>query len=150
MHAIASNGYHIIYLTSRPLLLADRTRRYLQSLGMPVAPVITSADSASASVTRELTGLAHLFKIEALEGVARTFRTAGGGSTCARVFHSAFGNRNTDLKAYAAAGIQPERIFIIDVHGRVTRGGASSAACASGSYAVMLQRVNQLFPPLAA
>ncbi len=145
MHAIASNGYHIIYLTSRPLLLADRTRRYLQSLGMPVAPVITSADSASASVAREVTGRAHLFKIEALEGIARTFRTAG---SFARVFHSAFGNRRTDFQAYTAAGIQAERVFIIDTLGRVAFGGASRADC--GSYAAMLQRVNELFPPLPA
>ncbi len=113
-----------------------------------MAPVITSADSASASVTRELTGRAHLFKIEALEGIASTFRTAGGGSACARVFHSAFGNRHTDFKAYAAAGIQPQRIFIVDADGRVTCGAASSADCRS--YAVMFQRVNELFPPLAA
>jgi hypothetical protein len=42
MQSIASNGYRIVFLTSRPLVMAEPTRRYLTSLGLPDAPVITS------------------------------------------------------------------------------------------------------------
>jgi phosphatidate phosphatase LPIN len=142
MQAIAANGYQILYLTSRPLPLADRTRRYLSKLGMPQAPVITSRDGAWRSLKRELSGCAHLFKSEALEGIAKVFRLGDH----AFEFHSAFGNRSTDVKAYAAAGIEPSRTYVIDARGRVTCAGAAHAA--DSSYAAMLHQVNALFPPL--
>ena len=146
MRAIASNGYYIVYLTSRPLFLADRTRRYLQWLDMPEAPVITSPDTALKSVHREVTGCAHVFKSKALAAISSVFSRVEGDSS-APVFHSAFGNRSTDMKAYAAAGVEPSRVFIVDPRGRLTSAGAATQL-SGGSYSAMLQRVNELFPPL--
>lgn len=146
MQAIASNGYQIVYLTSRPLFLAERTRRYLSWLRMPQAPVITSPDGAWRSLKRELSGCAHLFKSEALEGIAKVFRLGDHPFE----FYSAFGNRSTDVKAYAAAGIDPSRTYLIDSRGRVTCVGAvPTVHAADSSYAAMLDKVDTLFPPLA-
>jgi phosphatidate phosphatase PAH1 len=161
MRAIASNGYHIVYLTSRPLFLADRTRSYLARLGMPLAPVVTSPDDALKSLHREITGCAHVFKSSVLAGISDVFRhcdggdyasasspSASGATPAASVFHSAFGNRATDAKAYAAAGIEPHRTFIIDARGRVVcADGAIHVS--GGSYAAMLLSVNELFPPMS-
>jgi phosphatidate phosphatase LPIN len=147
MSAIVSNGYQIIYLTSRPLFLADRTRRYLARLRLPNAPVITSPDGAFESLLREITGRAHEFKSEALVAISRTFCQSDGGIG-EPVIHAAFGNRATDAKAYAAAGVDPRRTFIIDPRGRVVCGdGATHASC--GSYAAILQRAHELFPPIS-
>jgi hypothetical protein len=72
LRAISSNGYSIIYLTSRPLFLAASTRLFLSSLHLPSAPVITSPDTAIASLHRELSSAAHGFKSAALQ-VAQIF-----------------------------------------------------------------------------
>ncbi len=109
---------------------------------MPEAPVITSPDGTWSSLKRELSGCAHLFKSKALEGIANVFRLGDHPFE----FHSAFGNRSTDLKAYAEAGFEPSRTYLIDVRGRVTCVGAAHAA--ASSYAAMLEKVNELFPPL--
>jgi phosphatidate phosphatase LPIN len=145
MRAIAANGYHIVYLTSRPLVLACSTRRYLERLDLPMSPVVTSPYSARVSLLRELNRSSHFFKAHALKGIQDTFQPSDD-DVGVSVFHSGFGNRDTDVKAYAAAGIAPHRSFVIDVRGRVTC--AAAALAAEGSYPAMLQAVNEMFPPL--
>ena len=99
--------------------------------------------SACASLQRELTGRAHVFKSAALQGIARAFHRGDGNA--GHVFHAAFGNRETDLKAYASAGIDPARIFIVNERGEVKRSGALDAGDTL-SYGAMMRMVDALFP----
>jgi phosphatidate phosphatase LPIN len=58
--AIKANGYEFLYLTSRPIGLADNTREYIkgiiqdQNFKMPDGPLIMSPDRLVSSFKREV------------------------------------------------------------------------------------------------
>lgn len=100
---------HLIYLTSRPVSLADHTRAYLFSTGvsMPRGPVITSRESVFGALYSELvTKTPDIFKTKALLDINHTF--AG------TPLKAGFGNRITDCTAYARASVPTDAIFMID------------------------------------
>jgi hypothetical protein len=61
-------------------------------------------------------------------------------------FYAGFGNRETDVRSYAAVDIPAERILIINPSGTVKRADAGGF---SSSYSMMaMEMVDYLFPPL--
>ncbi len=94
----AAKGYPIVYLTARPHELDHDTRMWLDTLGFPPGPVITMNDSQPADE----------YKTRWLE---RLFDTFGW------VPVAAYGNADTDITAYANAGIALDRTFIIGPEG---------------------------------
>lgn len=88
---LAQKGYLIFYLTARPEWLEPRTRDWLTLRGFPPGLVHTTLDGVGASGTAATT-----FKTTELNWVmAQTGRFPEYG----------FGNRDTDVAAYAAATI---------------------------------------------
>jgi phosphatidate phosphatase PAH1 len=103
LHALASSGYRIVYLTARPEWLTGGTRDFLRRRGFPTGLVHT--------ITSGLTGAVGATGTAAVE-----FKTAELEAFTAKGVKIAwaFGNRDTDTEAYAAANIQPpdHRVFL--------------------------------------
>jgi len=115
---IRSNGYHILYLTSRAIGQADYTRKYLQkveqnSCRLPDGPVIMSPDRLFSAFHREvIIRKPEVFKMACLRDVKKLF---GDRSP----FYAGFGNRITDALSYRSVNVPPSRIFTIDSYGEV-------------------------------
>lgn len=95
MRAWAAKGYPIVYLTARPHVLQGETRRWLRDLGFPAGPLITSD-----SLGVEPSG----------------YKTVWGQRMVTDfgwVPVAAYGNADTDISAYANAGIAKDVTFIV-------------------------------------
>jgi hypothetical protein len=101
-------GYHIVYLTARPEWMTQHTHSWLKSKGFPRGSVHT---------TVTLTGLngeaARNFKAAEL----RLMTDISGSS-----FDYAFGNKDSDVKAFADGGIAPQHSYYFNMRAD-SRGG---------------------------
>ncbi len=100
----ASKGYPIVYLTARTHVLRTETIAWLEALGFPPGPVITTAGATEG---------ADVYKTAWLERMIQSFGW---------VPVAAYGNAATDITAYANAGIPGNRTFIIGGLGGGTTG----------------------------
>jgi len=94
MQAWATKGYPIVYLTARPNLLRPESRRWLDDIGFPPGPLITSGSGAAPDVYKTLW----------MKRMIQDF----GWSVVA-----VYGNADTDITAYNSAGIPPDHTFIV-------------------------------------
>jgi hypothetical protein len=94
MQAWSMKGYPVVYLTARPHLLRPESRGWLADLGFPVGPVITAVGGEQADVYKTLW----------LKRMVQGF----GWNVVA-----AYGNADTDITAYASAGVPLEHTFIV-------------------------------------
>jgi len=93
--AWAAKGYPIIYLTARPHILQGETRGWLRDLGFPPGPLITAS-----TLGVEPAG----------------YKTVWGQRMLADfgwIAVAAYGNADTDIAAYAGAGIPKDVTFIV-------------------------------------
>jgi hypothetical protein len=96
---------HVVYVTSRPEWLTDKTREFLDRFGFPRGVVHTSSTALGAT------------------GVdAQTFKTTELSRLAARsTIAWAFGNNTIDSEAFESVGIRPvaQRILVgaVDKHG---------------------------------
>lgn len=97
MQAWASKGYDIVYITARPHTLRAETRAWLDLHGFPVGPLITSNSLAFGTTAEEY---------KAAWG--RRMLDDFGWQPIA-----AYGNAETDIAAYDAAGIPKEITFVV-------------------------------------
>jgi len=107
----------ILYLTARPMSLIKVTRTYISDLqqscrktnarvGLPPGPVITDTTDLLGSFKREVVDkTSHQFKTEMLITLKSCFASAGRDTVKLPVFLATFGNKNTDMVAYEAAGV---------------------------------------------
>ncbi|KAG0253804.1 hypothetical protein DFQ27_007192 [Actinomortierella ambigua] len=139
---IRSNGYHILYLTSRAIGQADYTRKYLQkveqnSYQLPDGPVIMSPDRLFSAFHREvIIRKPEVFKMACLRDVKKLF---GDKSP----FYAGFGNRITDALSYRSVNVPPSRIFTIDSYGEVK---LELLSAFKSSYIALNDLVNEIFP----
>lgn len=96
LHTLVERGFHVFYLTARPEWLEPRTRSWLREYGYPEGTVHTTLGGTGA-----LGGAAETFKTDEL---SRLDAHLPGSLTIA------IGNTDTDVAAYVAAGLPPERI----------------------------------------
>jgi len=97
MQAWAAKGYTIVYMTARPHLLRAETRAWLDAHDFPAGPLISSNSLA-------------------VGGSALVYKSAWGTRLLSDFGWSpvaAYGNADTDIGAYDAAGIPKEITFII-------------------------------------
>jgi hypothetical protein len=147
--AIARNGYKFLYLTSRAIGQASATRSYLTTLqqegglGLPDGPLLLSPDRVIESFTREvLRRRPQDFKIAALEQVRRLFPPGNYNP-----FFAGFGNRDSDRIAYAAVGVPPERVFIVNARGELQVGNHVYSALSS--FNALQKLVDSIFPDIS-
>jgi phosphatidate phosphatase PAH1 len=98
--AWTAQGLLPLYLTGRPYMLGPTTRAWLASHGFPEGLVRTTESVEACLPTPEGVGA---YKKAALED----FKNAGLDLAIA------YGNATTDICAYASAGIDPKRTFIV-------------------------------------
>ncbi|CAM9601266.1 unnamed protein product [Scytosiphon promiscuus] len=131
-------GAQVVYLTSRPIVLAPKTRAFLMATEqdgkkLPLGPLRCCLEKVSGVLWRELVAKnMDGYKLEALLDLARPFRDAGR-MVGEAVFAAGIGNRLHDAVAYKAAGIPSDFIFLIDPEsnlrvwdGDTTKAGGSS------------------------
>ena len=141
---IVENGYHIMYLTSRPIGDVERTKDYLKSLrqdsaGLPDGPLFTSPDRLMPSFVREVI-LRESQKFKA--GVLRELKLLFPKHS--QPFHSGFGNRENDAVAYGAVGIPLDRIFIINPAGEIALLGNPEVL----TYSTLATLIEEVFPKI--
>ena len=99
----AHAGALVVYLTARPNMLSAQTRRWLEDNGAAPGVLRTTTNLVESSPlavrwykTDELVELLDWVELDVV---------------------AAYGNATTDVCAYAAAGLDPERTFIVGEHG---------------------------------
>ncbi|CAO3595182.1 unnamed protein product [Absidia cylindrospora] len=141
---IYSNGYKILYLTSRAIGQADYTRDYLKKVEqgnyqLPDGPVIMSPDRLFTSFHREvIMRKPEVFKMACLKDIQRLF---GGRDP----FYAGFGNRITDAISYRSVSVPASRIFTIDPYGDIK---LELLKGFTSSYIHLNDLVDQIFPPV--
>jgi phosphatidate phosphatase LPIN len=113
----------LVYLSSRPIRLANCTKKFIQELrqnkgssSLPDGPLLCFPGTLSKVLKMELvTHSVHEFKSKTLQDqVVRPFRQVG---VTDNVLIAGFGNQSSDMKAYHKAGC--EKIYLIDKHSKI-------------------------------
>ncbi|MGE4233745.1 MAG: haloacid dehalogenase [Bacteriovoracia bacterium] len=94
----ARKGYLILYVTGRPYLLRDLSKEWLSDMGFPDGPL-----HLTDFVSDSLTNVEH-YKEKVLKGYLSGKKIK---------IKAAYGNAQTDICAYAKAGIDPLNTYII-------------------------------------
>jgi len=143
---IKSNGYHLLYLTSRAIGQSNYTKGYLEGLKqadsttLPKGPVFTSPDRLFQSFNREvIRRQPHEFKIACLKDILSVFPEGS------HPFYAGFGNRDTDALAYRTVGVPNGKIFTINPTGDIRLLDKISYR---KTYRVLNDMVHEMFPPL--
>jgi phosphatidate phosphatase LPIN len=145
---IVSNGYNIMYLTSRSTGQADLTRTYLKGVlqdgyRLPKGPVIMSPDRTIAALRREVyLRKPEVFKMACLRDILNLFPLGQNP------FYAGFGNRLTDALSYRSVNIPSSRIFTINSNAEVSLDLLSLNKYKS-SYVTMRELVDHFFPPIS-
>lgn len=145
---IVSNGYNIMYLTSRSTGQAGLTRTYLNGVSqdgykLPNGPVIMSPDRTIAALRREVyLRKPEVFKMACLRDILNLFPTRENP------FYAGFGNRLTDALSYRSVNIPSSRIFTINSYAEVSLDLLSLNKYKS-SYVSMRELVDHFFPPIS-
>lgn len=173
---IASNGYNLMYLTSRSVGQADSTRAYLAGVvqdggfRLPKGPTIMSPDRTIAALRREVyLRKPEVFKMACLRDIMTLFSGHGGATNTTESagaglhakptgiaagrgkggspFYAGFGNRLTDALSYRSVNIPSTRIFTINSYAEVSLDLLSLNTYKTG-YASMREIVDHYFPPV--
>jgi phosphatidate phosphatase LPIN len=145
---IVSNGYNIMYLTSRSTGQADTTRTYLNGVlqdgyKLPKGPVIMSPDRTIAALRREIyLRKPEVFKMACLRDILSLFPANHNP------FYAGFGNRLTDALSYRSVNIPSSRIFTINSNAEVSLDLLSLNKYKS-SYVSMRELVDHFFPSIS-
>ena len=94
MQAWAMKGYTVVYLTARTHILREESRGWLADLGFPDGPMITENGGPTADVYKTLW----------MKRMINDFQWN---------VVAAYGNADTDITAYANAGIPKDHTFIV-------------------------------------
>lgn len=143
---ITDNGYKLMFLTSRAISHASGTRKYLSSLRqgdkiLAQGPVMCAPDPLSKALFREVvTRNPQRFKIRCLQDIRNLFPPGWNP------FHAGFGNRDTDVESYLAAGIPEDRVFTINPKGEVVR--ETTKRVKQYTVSEVNELVHDLFPPV--
>ena len=135
---IALSGYRILYLTARPITMADKTRHFLASLGrqqqdlrMPPGPLITQP----VNTMKALAAKHDEFKAGVLGRLSSAMLPG--------CFAAGFGNTDTDVAAYSGAGVPHSHIFVLD---KASRLRVHESGEEMQSYSALLSALPALFP----
>lgn len=114
--SIWKNGYHVAYLTARPIGQSESTKNYLKWVDqsghkLPTGPVFCSPDITFRSFKREVIDRSpEMFKIICLLDIKQAFGFN-------QPFFAGFGNRNADVVSYMSKMIEAHKVFLINPQG---------------------------------
>jgi len=142
--SIAENNYKFIYLSARPITMAQLTREYIQSVfqdgnKMPLGPIITSPNKAFNALAREvIIRKPETFKINCLSTIGNLFASDFP-------FYSGFGNRPTDCISYVSVNIDPTRCYRVNKQGKLL---VQATKVTYNSYSELESQILKLFPKI--
>lgn len=145
---IVTNGYNIMYLTSRSVGQADTTRAYLAGIvqegyRLPRGPTILSPDRTMAALRREIyLRKPHVFKMATLRDIKNLY------GPDFHPFYAGFGNRLSDQISYRTVDVPRTRIFTINSNAEVSL-DLLSLNKLKLSYVSMTDVVDHYFPPVS-
>ena len=120
-----ATGVHFLYLTSRPLMHRDETRKFIDEctqngFTFPRGPLITNTRFLGTVIYEEMFSK-HIskFKAKSLLTVCSIFNTAGRKYSRSPFFFG-FGNKDTDARAYQAAGVPSNKIFVLSKQSEIS------------------------------
>lgn len=135
-----------MYLSARAIGMMSMTKQLIMNISqdddvkLPSGPVMTSPDRLFQALAREVwMKKPHEFKIAALEDIRLLFPKDENP------FYAAFGNRDTDYRAYDHVGIDDRRIFLVNSKGKISQYQQSSI---NTTYSDMKELVDYIFPPI--
>ena len=125
MAGLARRGYRVVYLTARSMAQEEDTKAFLFSTvknqegkSLPAGPVIFSPTSfISGLIAEVVTGSPHVQKTKMIQELWATFKSENR-TDINDVIVAAYGNKETDTKAYLQSGLWPQRVFIVNPQGR--------------------------------
>lgn len=133
-----SFGYHIMFLSSRPLAHQRETRLLLANVSekgieLPDGPLFVNQETTTQAAYRELiTKNTKELKSGILLNIKRVFAAASPASLIsAEPFVWGIGNKTADCEAYHSAGICNDNILLIDTASRIRVWAAAKALPAS-------------------
>ena len=141
---ISNNGYKLLYLTARTMYMQNATKNSLYCINqngfyMPYGPMMMNDSGFINSIKTEIIDkVPEEFKIECLFNILKLFPSE------VEPFYAGFGNKNSDKYAYEKVGINPEKIFIINEKGEISRNNSNNKI----NFLIMDQQINELFPLL--
>ena len=141
---VGQNGYNMVYLTARSMSNDISTRSYLfqdlkdkNGFSLPIGPVFMSPKTFADAMKDALTDPSPV-KAETMMSFLKLFDLREN------VVLGAYGNRNSDTKAYLDVGISTDRIYLVNeenVLRRVSDGQRSS-------YFNHATNVNEMYPKI--
>jgi len=142
---IKRNGYHLLYLTARPIGQSMQTKNFLESVYqdgkmLPHGPLFMSPDRTVPSIKRELSKRPEVFKMAVLKDIRNLFPADHNP------FHAGFGNRETDAISYRSVGIPLDKVFIVNPQGHIHHHNNTVAK----SYAIINTMLKEIFPGVAS
>lgn len=148
---IDKRGYRVIYLTARSMAQDEDTRKYLfrslQRVGgfsLPPGPIMFSPTTlVSGLIAEVVTKTPDLQKTETVLELWRLFNR-GKDSPLSSTIVAGYGNKDTDVRAYVNAGINLDRIYIVNPKGEVKNEGTGQVS----SYSDQVLLLDRLYPPL--
>mmetsp|Transcript_13872 Transcript_13872/g.34865 ORF Transcript_13872/g.34865 Transcript_13872/m.34865 type:complete len:481 (+) Transcript_13872:168-1610(+) len=121
-----SASSRVVYLTSRPIALANHTRRFLSSLKqgnetLPIGPLLGFGGNMPQLLMMELVSkTTQRFKAGKLwQQVVQPFRQATNNDANYPVFVAGFGNNFMDMQSYHAVGMDLDRMFKISKKSKI-------------------------------
>jgi len=129
-----STSSQVIYVTSRPITLANQTRQFLNNLKqgnetLPDGPLLGFGGNLPQVLKMELLSkTTQRFKAGMLwQQVVQPFRQATNNDPSSPVFVAGFGNNFMDMQSYHAVGMDLNRIFKISKKSQIVTFDTSSA-----------------------
>jgi len=146
---IRARGYHIIYLTARSFAQDVETKNYLFDMlqnqsgySLPIGPVMLSPESFINSLISEVyDNDPDVLKTEKILGINSAFTGSSEHHIMDSVV-SAYGNKDSDVKAYVNSEIDLNSIYIVNPEGVLENVGTGE----SSSYEEQVTKVDKLYP----
>ena len=143
LHKVATQGYVIIYLTARPIALDLQTRKYLfedpqneeHGYRFPQHPLFLTPAVMSEAALGDSTDHTNI-KTQTLKNLMGLFNNKSAQ------IYGAYGNKDSDTKAYRNIGITEDKIFIINKQSHMISVGTQKPT----SYKEHALNLNEMYP----
>jgi len=144
-------GYKLVYLTARSMAQVEETKKYIfrslqnqQGYSLPMGPVLFNPVTfISGLVTEVVTKAPHVQKIKTIRDLWATFES-DNRTDINGVIKAAYGNTDTDTKAYLEAGLRPGSVFIVNKQGVLKNIGTGDVS----SYEMQIENIEKLYPQI--
>jgi len=149
---IRQQGYQVIYLTARSISMDEETHEYLFDLlqnqagfSIPMGPVLLSPETFIDGIISEV--VEHdpdVLKTQKILGISEAFSTHDEHNIMDTVV-AAYGNKDSDVKAYVNSEIDLNNIYIVNTKGVLENIGTGEKS----SYEQQVDKIELIYPDIS-